>query len=108
MKIKNSSLHHISNQINSLNLEQLDTLFQAYEQLNIQFSFFMSPETYQNFLNIYYQTSNKHQPNTFKSLINLLITYTYPQKYSHTLLTINLIKKNYTLHSIINTVYLHR
>lgn len=108
MKIEKSPLHHISNQVNSLNLYQLDLLFQVYEQLNIQFSFFMSPETYQNFLNIYHQTFTKHQYNTFKSLINLLISHTYTKKYSHLLLTIDLIKNNHSLHSIINTVYRHR
>lgn len=105
MKFEKSTFAPISTQVNSLNLDQLELLSQVYEQLNIQFNFFMSQETYQSFINICFETSTKHQPDTFKSLINLLTSYTYEHRYPHLLLTIDLIKKDYTLSNIINTVY---
>lgn len=52
MKFENSTFAPISKKVNSLNLYQLELLSQAYEQLNIQFDFFMSQETYQSFINI--------------------------------------------------------
>ena len=73
MYTKNNTFKSIGKKVNSLNLDQLELLFITYQQLNIHSDFFMSQETYQEFLNIRYRTSSKHQPDTFKSLVNLLM-----------------------------------
>lgn len=108
MYTKNNTFKSISKKVNSLNLDQLELLFITYQQLNIHSDFFMSQETYQEFLNILYRTSSKHQPDTFKSLVNLLTSLTYKDKYPHLLLAINLIKQNIPLKTILYNVYLHR
>ena len=59
----------------------------------------------ESFMNLYFETFTKHHPNTFKTLINLFTSYTYEYRYPHLLLAIDLIKKDHSLHDIINTVY---
>ena len=108
MKIKNySSL--IQTQIDTLTIDQLHLLYLVYQQLNIQFNFFSSENTYKDFLNFYYTTSSKYNINTYKSLIKLLTTsYTYPYQYPNVLKSINLIKNDYPLKDIINIIYFNK
>jgi len=108
MKIKDfSSL--IQSQIDTLTIDQLHLLHLVYQQLNIQFNFFSSENTYQDFLNFYYTTSSKYNINTYKSLIKLLtISYTYPYQYPNVLKSINLIKNDYPLKDIINIIYFNK
>ena len=98
----------ISPQVNSLNVDQLESLFKIYLYLNYDYNFFMSKETHESFMNVYFETFTKHQPNTFKSLINLLTSNTYENRYPHLLLAIDLIKKDYSLQNILDTVYHYR
>ena len=106
MQFKNHSTL-IQTQIDTLTNYQLDLLYFVYHQLNLQFDFFMSETTYQNFINFSYNhTFSKNNINTYKSLIKLLTTsYTLPSKYPHVIETINLIKNNYSPQDIINIVY---
>ena len=104
MKIKNYSTL-IQTQIDTLTIDQLHLLYLVYQQLNIQFNFFSSENTYKDFLNFYYTTSSKYNINTYKSLIKLLTTsYTYPYQYPTVLKSINLIKNDYPLKDIINII----
>ena len=99
----------ITNQVNSLTLEQLLTLSDSYYHLQYHCNFFMTEQTYQEFMNRYHITPSKSQPETFKTLINLLTTtYTKPERYPDTLKTIELIKNKYSLSDIINIVYRNR
>ena len=105
MKFENSSFAPISTQVNTLTPVQLETLFNVYFELNYNYNFFMTQETHESFMNLFSETFNKYQPNTFKSLVNLFTSYTYETKYPHLLLAVNLIKENHSLHNIIDTVY---
>ena len=106
MQFKNHSTL-IQTQIDTLTSYQLDLLYFVYHQLSLQFDFFMSETTYQDFINFSYNhTFSKNNINTYKSLIKLLTTsYTLPSKYPHVIETINLIKNNYSPQDIINIVY---
>ena len=108
MKIENSTFNSISSKVNDLNLDQLETLFKVYLYLDYDYNFFMSKESHESFMNIYFETFNKHQPNTFKSLINLLTSYTTESRYPDLLNTINMIKNNYPLLNILNTLASNR
>ena len=108
MYTENDTFKSISNKVNSLNLDQIELLSETYFQLIAHSNFFMSQEKYQEFLDIRFRTSSKHQTDTFKSLINLLTSFTDKDKYPHLLLTIDLIKQNLPLETILKTVYLHR
>ena len=108
MKFKNYSTL-IQTQIDTLTIDQIYILFQVFEQLNIQFNFFMSENTYKDFLNFSYTTSSKYNINTYNSLIKLLTTsYTNPSKYPQVLHTIQLIKNDYSLKDIINIIYFNK
>ena len=108
MKSKNYSTL-IQTQIDTLTEYQLYLLFLVYQQLNIQFNFFMSETTYKDFLNFSYTTSSKYNTNTYKSLIKILTTsYTYPYQYPNVLKSINLIKNDYSLKDIINIIYFNK
>lgn len=99
----------ITNQVHSLNLEQLLTLYDSYYHLQYYSNFFMTEQTYQEFMNRYHITPSKSQLETFKTLITLLTTtYTNTKRYPDTLKTIELIKNNYSLSDIINIVYHNR
>ncbi len=110
MKSKIYSPLFIQTQIDTLTIDQLNLLFQVFEQLNIQFNFFMPEATYQEFINFSYNyTFSKNSINTFKSLIKLLTTsYTHPSKYPHVIHSIDLIKNDYSLKQIINIIYSKR
>jgi len=108
MKIENSSFTTISTQVHTLDLDQLETLFKVYLYLDYDYNFFMSKETHESFMNIYFETFTKHQPNTFKSLINLLTSYTTESRYPDLLNTIDMIKTNYPLIDILNTLASNR
>ena len=99
----------ITNQVHSLNFEQLLTLYDSYHHLQYYFDFFMNEQTYQEFMNCFLLTPFKSQLETFKTLITLLTTtYTNPERYPDTLKTIELIKNNYSLFDTINIVYHNR
>ena len=99
----------IQTQIDTLTIDQLHLLYLVYQQLNIQFNFFMSETTYKDFLNFSYTTSSKYNTNTYKSLIKLLTTsYTYPSQYPNVIKSINLIKNDYSLKEIINIIYFNK
>lgn len=106
MQIKNHSTL-IQTQIDTLTNDQLDLFYCVYHQLNLQFNFFMSEDTYQKFINFSYNCAfSKNNINTYKSLIKLLTTsYTLPSKYPHVIESINLIKNNYSAKDIINIIY---
>ena len=109
MSKQKKNFNSITNQVNSLNIEQLSTVFNSYYHLQYYFDFFMSEQTYQEFLNRYNPNPFRYQPETFKTLITLLTTtYTNPERYPDTLKTIELIKNNYSLSDIINIVYHNR
>ena len=105
MNCKKISFNHISPKVNSLTPDQLETLFNVYLYLNYDYNFFMSKSKHESFMNLYFETFTKHQPNTFKTLINLFTSYTYEHRYPHLLLAIDLIKQDHSLYDIINTVY---
>ena len=109
MSKQKKNFNSITIQVNSLNIEQLSTLFNSYYHLQYYFDFFMSEQTYQEFMNRYHITPSKSQLETFKTLITLLTTtYTNTKRYPDTLKTIELIKNNYSLSDIINIVYHNR
>ena len=109
MKSKIYSSTFIQTQIDTLTIDQLYLIYLVYQQLNIQFNFFMSEKTYKDFLNFSYTTSSKYNINTYKSLIKLLTTsYTHPSKYPHVIKSINLIKNDYSLKDIINIIYFNK
>ena len=110
MKSKIYSPSFIQTQIDTLTIDQLNLLFQVFEQLNIQFNFFMPETKYQEFIDFSYnQTFSKNSTNTYKSLIKLLTTsYTHPSKYPHVIKSIKLIKNNYSLKDIINIIYFNK
>ena len=109
MKSKNYSTL-IQTQIDTLTEYQLYLLFLVYQQLNIQFNFFMSETQYQKFINFTYNnTYSKNNINTYKSLLKLLTTsYTDPSKYLYVIKSIKLIKNNYSLYQIINNIYFNK
>ncbi len=109
MKIKNYSTL-IQTQIDTLTDYQLDLLHLIYHQLILQFEFFMSYSTYQDFIGYTYNyTYSKNNINTYKSLIKLLTTsYTYPFQYPNVIKSINLIKNNYSPLEIINIIYFNK
>lgn len=103
------NFNSISHQVNSLNIEQVSHLFNVYYNIQYHCNFFMSQETYSDFLLRFHNTPNKYTPLTFKTLIVLLTTiYTNESRYSDLLETINLIKNNYSLFEIINILYQKR
>jgi hypothetical protein len=109
MKNTNRYLRLITTQVNSLNYDQLDLLFSVYLQLNIQFEFFMPTEKHIEFMNYFLETSSKYHIDTYKSLITLLTTsYSYESRYPLVLYAIDMIKKDYSLHTIINVLYRNR
>ena len=109
MKSKNYSTL-IQTQIDTLTEYQLDLLYFVYQQLNIQFNFFMPETQYQKFINFTYNnTYSKNNINTYKSLLKLLTTsYTDPSKYPYVIKSIKLIKNNYSLYQIINNIYFNK
>ena len=99
----------ISSQVNSLDYGQLQCLFAIYFDLNLKSDFFMPEKTYKEFMNFFHETSSRNQPNTFKSLVNLLTTcYTPETKYPYVLTAIDMIKNNSDLDTIINVLYPNR
>ena len=105
MNTQKKQFNAITNQVHSLNFEQLLTLHYSYEHLQYYSDFFMTQQTYQEFMNRFHNTHSKSQLETFKTLITLLTTtYTNPERYLDTLKTIDLIKKNYDLFHIINII----
>ena len=107
MKHETNYYNLISTQVNSLTLDQLNLLFQVYLELDYKCNFFMSQNTHQEFMNRLIETPKCSY--TYKSLINLLATaYTYEHRYPHVLKTIDMIKNNYTLITIINVLYQNR
>ena len=109
MQIKDFSAL-IQTQIDTLTEYQLDLLHLVYQQLILQFEFFMSYSTYQDFIDYTYNyTYSKNNINTYKSLIKLLTTsYTYPSQYPNVIKSINLIKNDYSLKDIINIIYFNK
>ena len=99
-------LESINQNLNLLTLDQLQLLEQVYFQLNCQCNFFMPEELYKSFINLYLDTPSKNNPQTYKSLITLLITqYTPKNNYLPVLEAIEMILNNYPLIKIINTLY---
>ena len=105
-EMKKNYLNTIYNNLNLLTLDQLQLLFDIYHQLNLHCNFFMSEDTYTNFINLFLETPCKNNPLTYKSLITLLITqYTPKENYLPVLEAIEMILNNYSLIKIINTLY---
>ena len=99
-------LKSINQNLHSLTIEQLQLLFEVYRQLNIHCNFFMSEETYTNFINLFLETPCNRSPLTYKTLITLLITrYTPKENHLPALEAIEMILNNYPLARIINTLY---
>lgn len=99
-------LKSINQNLNLLTIDQLQLLFEVYHQLNYHCNFFMSEESYQDFINQFLETPCKNNPLTYKSLITLLITqYTHKNNYLPVLEAIEMILNNYPLIKIINTLY---
>lgn len=105
-KMKKNYLTSIQNNLNLLTSEQLQLLEQVYFQLNCHCNFFMTEDTYNDFINLCLETPCKSNPLTYKSLITLLITqYTPAENYLPVLEAIEMILNNYPLLKIINTLY---
>lgn len=99
LKLINQNLH-------SLTIEQYQLLSEVYHQLNYHCNFFMSEETYTDFINLFLETPCNNNPLTYKTLITLLITqYTPEENYIPVLETIEMILNNYPIKRIINTLY---
>ena len=99
-------LKSINQNLHSLTYDQLQLLFEVYRQLNYHCNFFMSEESYQDFINLFLETPCNKNPLTFKTLITILITqYTPENNYLPVLEAIEMILNNYSLKRIINTLY---
>ena len=99
-------LKSINQNLHSLTHDQLQLLFEVYQQLNYHCNFFMPEESYKDFLNLFLETPCKSNSLTYKSLITLLITqYTPIENYLPVLEAIEMILNNYPLKRIINTLY---
>ena len=98
-------LKKINQNLNLLTPDQLQLLFDVYHQLNLHCNFFMSEDTYKDFLNFFLESPCKNNPQTYKSLITLLITqYTPKNNYLPVLESIEMILNNYPLIKIINNL----
>ena len=103
--LKNNYKSLITNQLNTLTYENLETIFSLYMYLNPNYNFFMPEQTHINFINLYLDTPCNRIPITFKSLIILLTTeFTLESKYPTVIQTIEMIKNNYSFEQIINTL----
>ena len=104
--MKKNYLTSIKNNLKLLTLPQLQLLFEVYRQLNYHCNFFMTEETYQDYMNRFLETPCKSNPLTYKALIILLITqYTHKNMYLPVLEATEMILNNYPLIKIINTLY---
>ena len=107
--MKNIYLNEIRKNINTLSLEQLEILFEVYNNLNYYCDFFMTEENYTDFINLFIENPSNRNPYTYRSLITLLTTkYTSEDRYPHILNTIDMIQKNYPIKKIINILYNYR
>lgn len=96
--MKKNYLNAIHDNLNLLSLDQLQLLFEVYHQLNYHCNFFMSEESYKDFINLFLETPCNRNPLTYKTLINLLITqYTPKNNYLSVLEAIEMILNNYPL-----------
>ena len=68
--MKQFYINSIRKNINSLNVDQLYTLFHVYLQLDSLCDFFMSEESHIQFINSYYNVSSIRNPETFKTFMN--------------------------------------
>lgn len=106
VKMYQNYLKSIKQNLHSLTIEQLQLLFDVYFQLNYHCNFFMTEDTYKEFINFFIETPCKNNPLTYKTLITLLITrYTPKENYLPVLEAIEMILNNYPLTRIINTLY---
>ena len=106
VKMYQNYLKLINQNLHLLTIEQLQLLFEVYRQLNYHCNFFMSEETYTNFINLFLETPCNRSPLTYKTLITLLITrYTPKENHLPALEAIEMILNNYPLARIINTLY---
>lgn len=106
VKMYQNYLKLINQNLHSLTTEQLQLLSEVYQQLNYHCNFFMSEETYTDFINLFLETPCNSNPLTYKTLITLLITqYTPKENYLPVLEAIEMILNNYPLKRIINTLY---
>lgn len=106
VKMYQNYLKSINQNLHSLTIEQLQLLFDVYFQLNYHCNFFMTEDTYKDFINFFIETPCKNNPRTYKTLITLLITqYTPKENYLPVLEAIEMILSNYPLTRIINTLY---
>ena len=104
--MKKNYLSAIYDNFNLLTIDQLQLLSEVYRQLNCHCNFFMSEESYQDFINLFLETPCNKNPLTFKTLIIILITqYTPENNYLPVLEAIEMILNNYSLKRIINTLY---
>lgn len=104
--MKKIYLNAIRKNLNLLTTDQLYLLFQIYLQLDYHCDFFMSEESHVNFINLFYETPCNRNPLTFKTLITLLTTkFTPEENYPLVLETIDMIQKDFSLITIINTLY---
>ena len=106
VKMYQNYLKSIKQNLHSLTIEQLQLLFDVYFQLNYHCNFFMTEDTYKEFISFFIETPCKNNPLTYKTLITLLITrYTPKENYLPVLEAIEMILNNYPLVRIINTLY---
>lgn len=98
----------INEKLNNLNTNQLNLFLQIIQHLNSQDDYFMSNQKHLEFVNLYYNTPNNHNPYTTKSFIQLLINETQPIKLYHILFTIECLEENYNFETIIHNLYKHK
>ena len=104
--MKQYYINSIRKNINSLNVDQLYTLFHVYLELDSLCDFFMPEETHIQFINSYYNISSIRNPETFKTFMNFsIIRYTSETRYTDVLLAIDMINENCPFDEIIYTLF---
>lgn len=104
--MKQFYINSIRKNINSLNVDQLYTLFHVYLQLDSLCDFFMSEESHIQFINSYYNVSSIRHPEIFKTFMNFsIIRYTSETRYTDVLFAIDMINENCPFEEIIYTLY---
>ncbi len=103
--LKNNYKSVITNQLNTLTPENLETVFNVYIKLDSICDYFMPEQSHIDFINLYLDTPCNRIPITFKSLIILLTTeFTLESKYPRVIQTIEMIQSNYSFDQIINAL----
>ena len=102
---KTDLLKTLTEQLNSLNYSQVETLFILYQVLNSNFDFFMSEDHHIKLIDFYFNRIRIKNIDSIKSLLYLAITqYTYESRYVDLLSIFDMMKNNYSYNQILNII----